>query len=450
MGWEQAVAARLIPAEHGRMFERGLDAIYGLREKGYQAEVPYTASDGTQIRVDRYLPATPGQPAQNIEAKSGRIGKERDVNQLLAYREKLSRGEVVRYFMREAREDDISREAQTLMAQMKKEFPDRFFVLKANEKVFAKIMEAGARQHQKDRAQRLQDNLAKLPARETDPHRVEQLAKDYLLDLQRAKEEGREVGVEQLRLIENALRDMGAAELKIDLERAKEDRQALNLRFQASKEVEQYLEHIARNRDGDRTMAVNAVTHELLDREREALGEQSAALQAAIEQDKIEGKPLDLPELEKRHLALSNSLGAVRDVETKLFKDVVERDVADGLPREEAQQWLIGMRFVQDSRDADTKERLAAIEAEVERQAKLREAQQSAAEQVREADKERQAALRGLQQQGVPSHIVELLGAGQAEPPSAAVEREPDGSTPRVQRGHGYGQDRSRELRPER
>lgn len=451
-GWEQTASYFRTLNQHGHTFERGLDAIYGLREHGYQAEVPYTASDGSQIKVDRYLPAADGRPAQNIEAKAGRFGKERDIKQLMAYREKLSRGEEVRYFIRESREGDISREAKALMAQMKKEFPDRFLVLKANEKVFARIMEAGARQHEKDRAQRLQENVAKIPARETDPERVAQLAKDYLLDIQRAKAEGREIGIEQIRFVERALQDLSAAELKIDLERAKEDRKALGLRFYASKEVEQYLEQVAKDREGDRTMAVYGVTHELLNSERDLLAEQSAAMLAEIEQAKIEGKALDLQELGKRQHELSHTLDAVQAMEGKLFKDVVERDVAAGLPQEKADEWRKAMEIITASRDADTKERLEAAAAELDRQAKLREeireAQQRAAEQAqqaRDAEKERQAGLRSLAQQGIPHDVVRLLGDGQAKPPSAAVEHLPDRTTPQVQRG-GYqrGQEQAR------
>ncbi|MGO4649883.1 hypothetical protein AB4305_33940 [Nocardia sp. 2YAB30] len=62
------------------------------------------------------------------------------------------------------------------------------------------------------------------------------------------------------------------------------------------------------------------------------------------------------------------------------------------------------------------------------------------------AEKERADELSRIQRQGVPSEVVRLLGLGQAQPPSAAVQRAPDDDAPRVERGGSYGQDRRREM----
>ncbi|MEU6832477.1 hypothetical protein ABZ894_27865 [Nocardia beijingensis] len=99
-----------------------------------------------------------------------------------------------------------------------------------------------------------------------------------------------------------------------------------------------------------------------------------------------------------------------------------------------------GQRSAREVAEAASVERAAAearAAAEKEREAafKAREA----------AEKERAEERARLQARGIPPEVVQLLQIGQAEPPSAAV-REPPGTSPRVQRGHWHGQDRSRAI----
>ncbi|WP_280311699.1 hypothetical protein [Nocardia abscessus] len=445
-GWLEKSAFFRTLHQYGRAFERGLDVVYGLPEKGYQAEVPYKDPSGNSIRVDRFLPRNlaADRIAQNIEAKAGRFGKDRDIKQLRAYRGKLARGEVVRYFIRESREGDISREAKARMAELKEKYPHQFFVLKANEKVFQRIMEAGVRQVEKDRVQRLQENFAKIPAREVDPLRVEQLAKDYVLEIQRGKEEGRPVGIEQLRFMNEALRDLAAAELKLDLERADKDRRALGLRYHESREVERFLEAKAADRGFDRAMAIDHVTLELIAREREEVTKTAVAMGQWIEHSRQRGRVIDPDLLKQQHAALVNTLGAVQKMETELVNDV-----AQALPQDRAVQWISGMALAQEKIDAKAKQQIDNIREAAQREEKERGDRESANQQQAQeritAEKQRTEALERLHRQGIPLEVVQMLGIGQAQPPQAAV-KEPPGQAPQVQRGYWHSQDRSRGI----
>ncbi|MFE7745347.1 hypothetical protein [Nocardia sp. NPDC057455] len=419
---------------HGRAVERGLDVVFGLPQKGFEAEVPYKDEQGNKIRVDRYLAeekAIDGV-AQNIEAKAGQFGKDRDLRQLAAYAQKLRDGEVVRYFTREAREDRISPQAKALMAQLKKDFPDRFIVMKANEKVFGRILEAGTRAVAKEQQQKLQNNLERIPAREVDPLSVEQLAKDYLLDIEKGQVLGQPIGIDQLRFMHEALRDMDVVQAKFDLEQADRDRQALGLRFHESREVEQFLGQIAEDKHLDRATAIDKITHELIDREREELGKATAEVVAQIADAREQGVTLDLDQLKQQHIALGNALGAVQKMERGLFEDI-----AKDVPEKEAKEWLLAMDIIQKDRDYPTSQGIEQIAEATEREEKARKDAAGAEKAQREAKVQREAHQRDTDR--LPSEVAKLLQAGQAQAPAAAVQHRPDEDTPRVQRGHGYG-----------
>ncbi|WP_454197802.1 hypothetical protein [Nocardia sp. Marseille-Q1738] len=104
-----------------------------------------------------------------------------------------------------------------------------------------------------------------------------------------------------------------------------------------------------------------------------------------------------------------------------------------------------GEQAARDVADAASLERAAA---------EARTAEEKAREDARiareAADKERVEELARLQARGLPPDVVELLGLGQAQPPSAAA-REPLGPAPGVVRGGtGHGQDRTRGLSRDR
>ncbi|MFI9636783.1 hypothetical protein ACIHAX_29225 [Nocardia sp. NPDC051929] len=99
-----------------------------------------------------------------------------------------------------------------------------------------------------------------------------------------------------------------------------------------------------------------------------------------------------------------------------------------------------GQQSVREGAEAASVERAggearAAVDREREVAFKAREA----------AEKERAEQLVRLQAQGIPPEVVQLLGLGQAHPPSAAV-KEPPGTSPQAQRGYWHSQERSRGM----
>ncbi|MGW4328299.1 hypothetical protein ACWEKR_20625 [Nocardia sp. NPDC004573] len=61
------------------------------------------------------------------------------------------------------------------------------------------------------------------------------------------------------------------------------------------------------------------------------------------------------------------------------------------------------------------------------------------------AEKERAEELARLQGRGIPPEVIQLLGLGQAQPPSAAV-KEPPSTSPQAQRGYWHSRERSRGI----
>ncbi|MFR9773062.1 hypothetical protein [Nocardia sp. SC052] len=434
MDWREASATMRAQFLTGKFVQEGLNQIYNLRGLGAQPEVTVRAGEQI-IRVDWRIPARDLVVAINIETKGGRFDQQRDLTQLRGYAALLEQGQKVVYFIRAEKEPKLSKETRDLLVQLEQQYPQTFTVQRASEKVFARVLAAGMRVVHEQQQQRLQENVAKLPPREAAALTVEQIAKDYLIEIHRAREEGREIGIDQLRYMDATLKDLAAAELKLDLETADKHREALGLRFHESRAVEQYLELKARDQHGERMSPVNMVTHELLDRERAELAKTAAEIHAHIEQARIEGKTLDLEALRKDHAALANTLGAVQSIETQLFNDTASNSVQKGLPEHEARDWLEAMRIIQEERDLNTQKQIDAIAAVAEREEKARE----------EAELARAAHQQHLDR--LPPEVAKLLEAGQAQPPQAAVNRDPNIAAPQVQRGgrHAQGQERGLE-----
>ncbi|MCC3329151.1 hypothetical protein [Nocardia abscessus] len=125
----------------------------------------------------------------------------------------------------------------------------------------------------------------------------------------------------------------------------------------------------------------------------------------------------------------------------------VEREAAERV----AQEFPVPSHFQErDAADAGGKAAREVEAASVERAAA--EARAAAEEEREAAFKAREAAEKGraeelarLQARGIPPEVVQLLGIGQAQPPSAAV-KQPPGTSPRVQRGYWHSQERSRGI----
>ncbi|WP_280410450.1 hypothetical protein [Nocardia asiatica] len=426
----------------GRAFERGIDIVFGLPQAGWQAGVPHTTPSGQQIHVDRFLPgdASKGEKSQNLEIKKGDL-KARDLTQMAGYADKLERGEKVTYLMRASKLDALSPQAKQLIADLKKAYPDRFEIKAVSEKAFQRIFEAGYKAVQKEQAQKLEQNLGKLAAREANGLSIEQIAKDYLRDIEKGQVLGQPVGIEQMRFMNEALRDMNQAQTRIELDQAKESREALSLRFHESLDVEKFLELQVRDKEDSRAANIDKITHELIDREREELAKATQEVAQQIAQAQEKGATLDLEQLRQQHLALGNALGAVQGVERQMFEDIAKSEVARGLPEKDAQQWLLAMDIIQKDRDYATAQGIEKIAEVAQREEQAPKDAAAAEKAQRDAEIARAAYHRDIDR--LPPEVAKLLKAGQAHAPEAAVERRPDENTPRVQRGNrGLGQDR--------
>ncbi|MGY1946533.1 hypothetical protein [Nocardia asiatica] len=431
----------------GRAFERGADIVFGLPQAGWQANVPHVADNGQQIHVDRFLPGNgPQNPPQNLEIKKGGLN-ERDLVQMKGYLDKLQKGEHVTYLMRASKLDALSPQARQMIQDLKKAYPEQFVIKAASEKAFQRIFEAGYKAVQKEQAQKLEQNLGKLAAREANGLSIEQIAKDYLRDLDKARELGQPLGIDQMRFMNEALRDMNLAQSRIDLDRAKEDRAALGLRYHESREVEQYLELQARDKAYERAAAIDPITSELIDREREEIGKAAQEVGERILDAREQGVELDLDRLRQDGLALGNALGAVQRMERDMHDDAAKAEIAKGMPEKDARAWVYALDLRQEQQDRDTARLIDAIavtagreepdKARQDRPAEAVQAQREAERAQQQAELQRAAHQRDIDR--LPPEVAKLLKAGQEHPPEAAVERRPDENTPRVQRGRGYG-----------
>ncbi|MGO4617934.1 hypothetical protein AB4305_30580 [Nocardia sp. 2YAB30] len=129
----------------------------------------------------------------------------------------------------------------------------------------------------------------------------------------------------------------------------------------------------------------------------------------------------------------------------------VEREAAERVAQEfppPSELWRrqeaveVGERAARETADSASVEREAADKA------------RAAADKERDgratAEKERADELARLQRQGLPPEVVNILGLGQAEPPSAAVNRDRDDEAPRVERGGSDGPEQSRGISRDR
>ncbi|MEV6323094.1 hypothetical protein AB0M45_18130 [Nocardia sp. NPDC051787] len=443
-GWRDKSAEMRTQWIAGKAVQLGLGQIYGMEALGAKPEVTVKAGEQT-IRVDWRIPARDLVVAINIETKGGRFDQQRDLVQLQGYAALLAQGQKVVYFIRASKEPKLSKDVREQLAKLEKQYPKTFTVQRASEKVFARVFQAGMRQVQREHQQKLRENIAKLPAREANALTVEQIARDYLREIQQAKAEGRPIGIDQLRFMHEALRDLSGAQGKLDREQADRDRQVLGLRYHESREVEQFLALKAQDQQDQRGTAIDRITHELLDRDREELAKAAKEVAQQIAEAQQRGATLEVEQLRQQHLALGNALGNVQNVERQMFQDIANSEVAKGLPEKEAKDWLLAMDLIQKDRDHGTAQQIDNIREAAEREEKAREDARVAAEQAREAAQRREAQLRELGQR-LPPEVVKLLGDGQAQPPDSAVRHRPDDTTPRVARSGRHGPEQSRGL----
>ncbi|QIS16478.1 hypothetical protein [Nocardia arthritidis] len=423
-----------------------MDIVFGLPQAGWVPHVYYEHGDGKHIYVDRHQPKSKTKDgiAQNMETKTGDVNKDREIDQLKGYYQKLKDGERVIYVVRAERQDRMSREVQQLIAKCKKEFPNRFRLMSMKEKVYQRIFSAGLKAVQKEQQQKLEKNVAKLQIRETPVLAVEQIARDFLREVQQANEKGRPVEIDQLRQMNQILRDMNQAQSRIDHDNASQARQALGLRYHESRAIESFLDAQAKDKNAGRATAIDAVTHELLDRERAEIAKATREAEKAVAQAREQGQPINPEQLRQQHLALGNALGAVQAIENQMFRDQV-KDV----PAKDGQQHLRAMEIIQRERDSKTAERIEGIREIADREDKARADAKDRQERDARDRAAREAYSKNLAERGLPPVIAR--NQGYVEAPSVGHERDRDrgDDAPEVQRGGrgddgGRGQERTR------
>ncbi|VFA96330.1 hypothetical protein [Nocardia cyriacigeorgica] len=371
-GWRETAGFWRAQHLQGKTLEKGMDVVFGLTRAGWEREVPRPVGlqGGKSIRVDFYLGRglSPSGRVENSEAKSGTL-KDRDVEQLRGYHKLLRAGEVVRLYTRAERDNEMSKQGRALLARLKKEFPNHFLHKPMNERVYQRIMEAGARTMEKEHQQELKANLAKIPQREPPSLSVERISRDYVAHVARERAEGREVGIEQLRFMHQTLREMSAAQTKAERDLAIEDRKGLGLRFHAAHDLEQAHELRLRQQHADRAKQVDALTRELISREHALLDREASHTAERIARQERD-KAIDLDNARESFLGLSYSLGKIQAVEQNMHNETARE-----LPAAQAQAFVQETESVQRERDRPVVEKIGAIGATVEREAARREHQ---------------------------------------------------------------------------
>ncbi|WP_068059441.1 hypothetical protein [Nocardia xishanensis] len=422
--WKDANAVWRTNGIYGYTVARGLDIVLGLREAGWTPEVPHRADTGEKIVVDRHLEQakTPDGIAANIEIKAGAIKGERDMAQLRGYADKLTKGERVILITREAREGTFSKEAREEIARLSQQYPQLFRVMKMNERVFQRVLEAGTRVVQKEQRQQLRDNLSRLPAaqeKEAPGRGIGDIARDYLTEITKAKEQGREVGIEQMRFVYHTLRDLDRAELRVALDKADERRQALGLRFHENREVEKWLELRALDAHAETSRPIDNIGHELFDRERESLDKAAREAHREIAQAREQGRALDIEQVRQQHVALGNTYAAVQKMERKMFEEL-SRGLPDpprDSPLQSREEWLLGMKLITDQRDKEMVSRIDGLGEIAKRE-----------QEAREARAQHQALERDAIERGMDPMVARVLGLNHLLPGEEArrVERDAD------------------------
>ncbi|OQS13878.1 hypothetical protein B0T36_17245 [Nocardia donostiensis] len=362
ISWQQASSFRRVQWLQGKSLERGFDVVFGLPQSGWQAERSYQYKPDERIRIDRRLERhhTPDMVARNVEIKSGSL-KDRDVQQLDGYIAKLREGEKVFYYTRASKSKEHNTAAREKIAQLEREFPDQFVHKQMSERVYQRILAVGARQVARDIQQRIENDLARLPEREPSALSVEQIARDYVRDIERIKAEGRHVGIEQLRYVTEALRELAAAEQRANHDQAAADRKALGLGYHAARDLAQVqaaeleAQHIARMR------ALDPLRIELIAREREQLSRHTDEMARQL-------PTMDLVQQREQFLGLAYTLGKIQSLEREHHQEIA-RDV----PHERAVEFLREAEATRQEIDRPVAQQIGAIGAAVERETAARE-----------------------------------------------------------------------------
>lgn len=357
--WREASASWQIRYIQGKTMEKGLDVIFGLTASGWNREINRVVDpvNNREIRVDFHLGKDNSATlrAENAEAKSGALNRDRDVRQLEGYQQLLRQGETVRLFTRGERDKEMSKEARALLAAMKAEFPSRFKHRPMNERVYQRIMEAGARALEREHRQEVTSQLSRLPERDARALSIADIAREYAKEAPTA-------GIEQLRFMARELREMARTQAIAERDLAAEDRKKLGLRFQAAQELEK--EHNAQlaQKDTERHNAIDPITFALVERERALIdrGTQQAVQEL---QRQVDARGINLEQAREQFLGLAYALGKNQDLERRTERDAAAR-TAD--PVEKIAEQLRQREDIQLEKDQGVSRQIGAIGAVVE------------------------------------------------------------------------------------
>lgn len=366
LGWRDATAFWGALHRQGKTLEAGLDVVFGLTASGWQREVKRQVDKltGQVIRVDFHLDRSRSSTLmhESAEAKSGSLSKDRDLQQLLGYRKLLRRGETVRLFTRAEKDKTMSKQARTLLAHMRAQYPRTFIHRPMSERAYRRVMEAGARVLERENQQKLAANLGRLPQLDPQGLSITEIARSYA-------HVAPHVGIEQVRFMVFALREMAEAQSTAEHDVAVEARKGLGLRFKAAKELELEQQKQLAARDAERHRAIDVIGYELARRDRKLIDREAQQVAQELQQQLSAGR-IDLERARDHFHGLAYALGKTQDFERSTQRAAAARD---GVPAERTAEQLRDAEFSRQERDRALARQIGAIGAVVEHETERRE-----------------------------------------------------------------------------
>ncbi|WP_406268860.1 hypothetical protein OH799_25335 [Nocardia sp. NBC_00881] len=419
----------------GKAFEKGLDVLLHLPEQGYEAHKQFKdKSTGKSIFVDRHLPEDKAKDdiAVSLEAKTGTSNKDRLIDQLIGYRARLEAGDKVLLYIPKDRVADQPKAARQLIELMKRDFPEKFILRTPSPKATQRILDAGMKVVQREAQQKLEQNLARLPAERDPIISVKDFAKSITKDIR----EGREVSLAELRAAHEMLNDIAGQQRQEDLDTAAKNAKELGKGFRDTHSLEQHQFELAKEKNSSRMVYVDAVTVELHKRQREEIERDVKAVNQQAAEALAQGKPIDHEALAKAHLTLGNALDGVTREEDRWL----EGQAAD-LDKQAQQAFLSHMVETREDRDRELHARIALIGQEADRIKAEREASAKAVAERAAHAQAMEARWKELRDLGVSEQVIKISGLGQvpltpAQEAQLRASREArDSHAPEVQRG---------------
>lgn len=440
--------------KRGRTFENGCDRVFHDTENGYIQQSRKFKTDSGKTVFDK-IREDDGDTG-TIEEKSGRVAGDKDVRQLGIVRDILDQNEKHKHILRTVEGETISKECRELIDGLTRDFPDRFTHHIISREIACEIWARGLElelepvpqlelpgvgeqaRTQKERQREIRQ-LARISEREREnPTRsIEAIARNYYESINKAREQGREVGIDQLRFMTETLRGLAKEKAQADREQVTRDREALGLKFIEGREVERFLQLKADDKHRERMLPIDKITQELIERERIEVAKTAKDVQERLLRDREQGRELDLVRTQQEYLALGNTMGKIHGLELEVLQEIA-RDV----PKEKGEDFLRRMELEIKKRDERTMERIDAIGA-ITRAAEEREARERARELAyREQVRERAERV------GIPTDIARMLEVSAFGPPN--VIPEPDAGEDARAKNEGRERDRQERERQAR